>query len=231
ADSMDRLDLLNADTKTCRDCGQVKPVDAFGPNNRAKDGRQSYCRPCHRRRNRERREKHRSRGAVAYPPGKLCSRCGVYGVVILDPDTGKPSTRLGSNWSANSSASDGLNGWCARCASSREDRRPRRLRTCPDCPDQEPRSLTNFGRVLHGDGTQSFSDYCKLHHMMNGGTKPCGGCGVWKPATAYSGHATKTDRLNSWCADCMGEYRAENREAIATQKATYYAAYRQTDHG
>jgi len=29
----------------------------------------------------------------------------------------------------------------------------------------------------------------------------------------------------------MGEYRAENREAIATQKATYYAAYRQTDHG
>ncbi|HVU74274.1 MAG TPA: endonuclease domain-containing protein [Mycobacteriales bacterium] len=36
--------------KACMDCAQVKPIDQFARNKRAKDGRTSYCKPCHNRR-------------------------------------------------------------------------------------------------------------------------------------------------------------------------------------
>src|SRR5690606_40721993 len=91
----DLLDLLTAaDTKECRDCGQVKPVGEFYRDGRTKGGRKSYCKACARRRECARRERNRSRGAADYPAGKLCGRCGQWGVVVLGKD-GKPSTRAG----------------------------------------------------------------------------------------------------------------------------------------
>lgn len=33
-------------TKRCRDCGQVKPLDQFSPAPRGISGRTSYCKPC-----------------------------------------------------------------------------------------------------------------------------------------------------------------------------------------
>src|SRR5690606_25578536 len=106
-------------------------------------------------------------------------------------------------WGACSSTSDGLNSVCRWCNRQPEKRRPRQLRTCPDCPDQTPRELRHFGKVLHDDGTQSYSEFCRLHHMMGGGLKRCRPCGTWKPAAAYYEHAgspdgdRKSTRLNS----------------------------------
>ena len=33
--------------KTCKRCGDEKPLDAFSVRSASKDGRQSYCKPCH----------------------------------------------------------------------------------------------------------------------------------------------------------------------------------------
>lgn len=34
--------------KACTQCKELKPLDDFSPNKKAKDGRQSHCRQCHR---------------------------------------------------------------------------------------------------------------------------------------------------------------------------------------
>src|SRR5690606_12682789 len=126
---------------------------------------------------------------------------------------------------------DGLNSACRWCNQQPEKRRPRRLQSCPQCDDQTPRELKHFGRVRHNDGSESYSEFCRMHHMMSGGTKRCGVCGAWKPATAYNGSAGKPDGLNSWCAGCMGEYQAAHYAENREHYAAYYAAYRQTDQG
>lgn len=53
-------------SKTCSKCGEVKPLDSFGRDKRARDGRQWRCRACaraydvaNRERNRERSRTHR----------------------------------------------------------------------------------------------------------------------------------------------------------------------------
>src|SRR5690606_30704969 len=120
-----------------------------------------YCKACARRQIRRHREKNRSRETVDYPAGALCSRCGQWGVIKLDPKTGKPSTRLGSDWGMESGRVDGLPAACKWCKAGRKDRRPRQLRTCPDCDGRPPRELKHFGRVLHADGTESYSEFCK----------------------------------------------------------------------
>ena len=33
-------------TKPCRDCGEVKPLDEFYKDSKAKDGKQGVCKPC-----------------------------------------------------------------------------------------------------------------------------------------------------------------------------------------
>jgi hypothetical protein len=39
--------------KRCPDCGEVKPLDEFPRNKNSKDGRHTYCKPCHNARGRE----------------------------------------------------------------------------------------------------------------------------------------------------------------------------------
>jgi hypothetical protein len=39
--------------KRCRDCGQWKPLDEFPRNRNSKDGRHTYCKPCHNARGKE----------------------------------------------------------------------------------------------------------------------------------------------------------------------------------
>jgi hypothetical protein len=41
--------------KVCRKCGAEKPLDEFTVFKRNKDGRHSYCRPCHNSYNRDRK--------------------------------------------------------------------------------------------------------------------------------------------------------------------------------
>jgi len=43
--------------KRCPDCGVIKPLDDFPRNRRMKDGRHSYCRPCHNARGQETRKR------------------------------------------------------------------------------------------------------------------------------------------------------------------------------
>jgi len=56
--------MPNEDTKRCRQCGETKPVSAFGKNSQKKDGLHYYCRPCTAERTRQWREanpdKHRA---------------------------------------------------------------------------------------------------------------------------------------------------------------------------
>lgn len=40
-------------SKRCGDCGMVKPLADFPRNRRCKDGRHTYCRPCHNARGKE----------------------------------------------------------------------------------------------------------------------------------------------------------------------------------
>jgi hypothetical protein len=42
-----------AEMKTCGSCGETKPLDAFNKNRTTRDGRQSMCRPCIYKYNRE----------------------------------------------------------------------------------------------------------------------------------------------------------------------------------
>lgn len=39
--------------KRCPDCGEVKPLESFCRNRNTRDGRATYCKPCHNARNRE----------------------------------------------------------------------------------------------------------------------------------------------------------------------------------
>lgn len=37
---------VEAPTKTCRKCGETKPLDEFHRNRKSRDGHQSRCKPC-----------------------------------------------------------------------------------------------------------------------------------------------------------------------------------------
>src|SRR5436190_14865712 len=49
------------DRKSCYRCGELKPVDEFAWRRRARDQRDSFCRPCHSAYGREHYEANRER--------------------------------------------------------------------------------------------------------------------------------------------------------------------------
>src|SRR5215472_8722554 len=44
-------------SKRCPDCGETKPLEDFPRNKNAKDGRHTYCKPCHNARGKETSER------------------------------------------------------------------------------------------------------------------------------------------------------------------------------
>lgn len=42
--------LWEATVKTCKDCGETKPLEEFNRHKQTRDGRNVYCKPCHRAR-------------------------------------------------------------------------------------------------------------------------------------------------------------------------------------
>lgn len=57
-------------TKTCTSCGETKPVTSFAKRNNRKSGRQSYCKPC---RNKQQREARKLTSTI-----RSSARTGVY---------------------------------------------------------------------------------------------------------------------------------------------------------
>jgi hypothetical protein len=51
------LSDLGEPLKRCPDCGQRKPLTEFPRNRRSKDGRHSYCKPCHNARGKETKDR------------------------------------------------------------------------------------------------------------------------------------------------------------------------------
>ncbi len=60
--------------KTCRDCGQAKPLDEFYKDSERKDGRISYCKPCSKARTKT--FIYEKRTEVINLLGGKCVRCG-----------------------------------------------------------------------------------------------------------------------------------------------------------
>ena len=96
------------DSKTCRDCGQAKPLTDFSPSTRNRDGRVSYCRPCLAIRHRSYRDarvgrepSRRSSARATSSDVKWCPRCRAE----------LPKAAFGSNASSN----DGLTAYCKPC--------------------------------------------------------------------------------------------------------------------
>ncbi len=54
-----------ADLKTCRRCGEAKPLEAFPRNARTRDGRSSWCSDCHNSAKRQSRRKRRAEALLA----------------------------------------------------------------------------------------------------------------------------------------------------------------------
>jgi hypothetical protein len=79
--------------KRCPDCGELKPLTEFPRNKNSKDGRHTYCKPCHNARGRETKDrlyggtrhyhlKHRygigadDVDAMVRAQGRICPVCG-----------------------------------------------------------------------------------------------------------------------------------------------------------
>ena len=62
------------------------------------------------------------------------------------------------------------------------------------------------------------------------GMKKCSKCGEWKPATAeyFNRDKTSADGLNSWCKECLREYRQKNKDRVREYSREYHQKNR--DH-
>lgn len=98
--------------KTCRDCGQHKPLEDFSPAKKASDGRTSYCRECLRVRHRGYRDaktggvlKRVQSVRATSPDVKWCPRCRQE----------RPRAEFGRNRAMH----DGLTAYCKPCHSAK----------------------------------------------------------------------------------------------------------------
>ena len=94
--------------KTCRDCGENKPLEEFSPAKKAADGRTSYCRACLRVRHRRYRDA-RSGGVLKR----------VQAVRASSPDVkwcpGYKQEQPKASFGSNRAAHDGLTAYCKPC--------------------------------------------------------------------------------------------------------------------
>jgi hypothetical protein len=103
---VERLIFWNCGTgesKRCRTCGELKPVDAFHRNARLPDGRAIYCKPCFRARQKAWRLANRQRylSLATAPAVKTCRRCGT------EQPVGNSYHRVGTR--------DGRSSLCREC--------------------------------------------------------------------------------------------------------------------
>lgn len=111
-------------SKRCTKCGETKMLEEFPPNNRRRDGRQSYCHGCHAKRARERCWAKRGIPESEWP--RLHARHA------LDENMRHLNAIFGGKWCPGceqhlpreyfhrkSSSADGLHWLCKACESAR----------------------------------------------------------------------------------------------------------------
>lgn len=96
--------------KSCRDCGQTKPLTQFSPAARSADGRATYCKPCMVKRSGESRQRRAAQGGartqdVLPEDHKRCPDCGAV----------KPS----EEFPRNKRYKDGRHPYCKPCHRAR----------------------------------------------------------------------------------------------------------------
>ena len=181
--------------KTCTKCHVDKELEAFTNNSRKPDGKQLWCRDCHREYEREWR---RQRGVEASPNAvKTCLKCGL--------ET--------TNFTKDRSNSDGLQDWCRPCHKAYRDENREKIKSqvkvTSDRWYQENRlwvmykALKRRSEKYPNDRCISFEEYIKLRL-----TERCPVCNVimTEPEERKVSPTSKTiDRLDS----AIG-YTAEN---------------------
>lgn len=99
-----RAMLTGMNDKKCPDCGEFKSRDDFYRNKSARDGLNSYCKPCWAVRARAQRDKTKS-ATVEAPQEKRCPSCG--------------ETKPRSEFRADRTKADHLTSACSACISQR----------------------------------------------------------------------------------------------------------------
>ena len=112
--------MNSSETKECRDCGVIQPLDAFPPAAGRSDGRASYCRPCASQRTQASYARRQAelgktvKKREQFPPGK--KRC---------PDCGRIKSL--DDFPKNRGARDGRGGYCKPCHNHRSNETRDRL--------------------------------------------------------------------------------------------------------
>ena len=96
--------------KTCRDCGENKPLEEFSPAKKMKDGRTSYCRPCLKVRHRRYRDQ-TTRGGQ--PPARRTAARASAPDLKWCPGCERELER--AQFGRNRANADGLTGYCKPC--------------------------------------------------------------------------------------------------------------------
>lgn len=149
---------MRSDGKTCSRCERTLPFEDFAVRRASSDGRQNYCRSCHSDWTRSRRPRKLRDAPPVGPDEKWCRRCGLI----------KPR----SDFAANKSARDGLQGSCRACgAAAYRDRR-----------------VSAGFQVRPGE--------------IPLGRKYCRSCDTVKPVSQWSRNASASDGLQTRCRDC-----------------------------
>jgi hypothetical protein len=204
--------------KTCRWCRERKALVAFRRQPRARDGLQSYCRACERKRDRPRREREKAarraiKEAQRPPEGyKLCCRCSQ----VLATD----------RFTKNRRKRDGLEPWCRDCERARKGAKPRWVdpapegfKTCARCSEVKPldafyQERWSWGRGVTGSCRQCLNAAHAARRRKQGiaerprfddpeGFKTCRRCRVVKPISEFGKERRNSDGLRSWCDVCQ----------------------------
>ena len=148
----------NGPTKRCGRCRSDLPLTAFGVRRASADGLQGYCRECISAWAREHRPRKLKTPPQVGPCQKWCRRC----------DTTKPVTEF----AANRSARDGLQGQCRQCAAE----------------------AYRVKRVAAGEVVAPLN--------VAAGHKFCRSCGKTKPWADWSKNKRASDGLQTRCKEC-----------------------------
>jgi hypothetical protein len=186
--------------RTCRDCGQIKPIDDFHTSPRRKHGRGSYCQLCYNERSKKSYrkrmlEKHgrEVRTPLRVPDGyRHCADC----------DTIKPF----EEFPLNRSGKKGYGSYCLPCHTKRG--RENRAKNHGSTREYHLKRRYGISQV----------DFDMILALQGGG---CGICGAPEPEHVDHDHLTGNVR-GILCFNCNGGLGQFKDNVTTMQKAITY---------